>query len=69
MMKTLPLLFAIKFSPKGPESVKKIFPLLLDKAIEFGPSKGTPSYSLTSSASEPSSELIAITDCLSKSAA
>ncbi len=46
-MKTLPLVFEMIFYPNGPESVKKMFPLLFDKAIELGPSNGTPSYSLT----------------------
>lgn len=41
-MKTLPFPLGIRFSPKGPESVKNIFPVLFERAIELGPSKGTP---------------------------
>lgn len=66
-MKTLPLLFGVIFYPKGPESVKKILPLLFESAIEFGPYKVTPSYSLTNSAYEPSTEFMATTDCLRRS--
>lgn len=43
-MKTLPLPFPGIFSPKGPESVKNMFPVWCDNAIELGPSRGTPSY-------------------------
>jgi hypothetical protein len=66
--KTLPLPLGATFSPNGPESVKKILPVLLESAIELGPSNGVPSYSLTNSAYEPSFEFTAIIDCLSKSA-
>lgn len=41
-MNTLPFPFGATCYPKGPESVKNIFPLIFDKAIELGPSKGTP---------------------------
>jgi len=44
IIKTLPLPLGWIFYPKGPESVKNIFPVLLDKIIEFGPSSGIPSY-------------------------
>ena len=68
MTNTLPFPLGATFYPKAPESVKKIFPVLFDKIIEFGPSNWIPSYSLTSSAYDPSLELTAMTDCLSKSA-
>lgn len=66
-MNTLPFVLVTKFYPKGPESVKNIFPFLFESAIELGPSRGTPSYSLTNSASDRSPEFIAITDCFKRS--
>jgi hypothetical protein len=37
MIKRLPFPFGATFSPKGPESVKNIFPVLFERAIVFGP--------------------------------
>jgi len=49
-MKTLPLGFSIEVSPKdGPLSVKNKLFISSDITKVFGPNKGYPSYSLTSS--------------------
>ena len=62
-----PCELAGEFYPNVPQSVKKMFPVLLLRMSECGPNNGAPSYSLTSSASAPSAADSEITDCLSKS--
>jgi hypothetical protein len=44
MINRLPFPFGLTFYPKEPESVKKIFPVLFESKIVFGPYNGTPSY-------------------------
>lgn len=42
MTKRLPLPFEDTPSPKAPQSVKKMLPVLFDRIREWGPSKGVP---------------------------
>lgn len=63
-----PCAFEGEFSPKAPQSVKKTLPVRFDRVRECGPSRGAPSYSLTSSVSEASVAEREMTDCLRRSA-
>jgi hypothetical protein len=44
-----PFALAGLFSPNGPQSVKKMLPVVFESIKEWGPCKGDPSYSLTNS--------------------
>jgi hypothetical protein len=61
-----PLVFDATFSPKAPQSLKKMLPVELERRSECGPSRGAPSYSLTSSVYCESLERETM-DCLSRS--
>lgn len=62
MTNRLPLLLPLAFSAKAPQSVKKMLPVLLETMRECGPSRGEPSYSLTSSVYALSVALRLMTD-------